>query len=358
MNEQNSIIIGITSPLVEELGTKWPSLDKTQYVILPETYELSRKHKLKTFLVNLFNRPSTSIFSDSQHKKSKKGFLQNQLFNSEIHKASALIIDWRWGLELANVIDAMPMLRWIHVVKTGVNHLPLDIIHKRGIMLTCVKGVYAQAVAEFTIGLIYCRLKRYIEHDHRMRQNRWVSLWSQGLAGKKLLILGTGAIGQRLATIASANGLIVTGVNSDGRPIKGFIRVKSSNTMAELWVEADVVVNCLPSTPATQGMVGNKEFSLLKRGTIFINVGREDTVDSKALLSGLDAGKPEWAALDIDPPLPNHPYRNHSQILLTHHSAYTSEDAKASRAKATVDNIKAFLAGKELSGLVDLERGY
>jgi phosphoglycerate dehydrogenase-like enzyme len=356
MKEQKTAVIAITERLAEDLGTKWSWPQQAKSVILPNINAASRTNKIGNFLSQFICHPFRSMAGKSQN--SKINLLHNRTLNAEIRNAAAILVDSGWGQEASEVINAMPFLRWIHVVKTGVDHIPLDLLRKRRIMLTCIKGVHAQAVAEFAMGLIYCRLKRLIEHEYLTRQNQWKTIWSQGLAGKTLLILGTGEIGQKLAQLACGNGFVVTGVNSDGRQVDGFIKVQSPGTMATLWAEADVVVNCLPSTTETQEIVGAREFSQLKKGAIFINVGRDETVDSEALLSGLDAGKPEWAALDIAPPPRTHPYRNHSQVLLTHYCAYTSEYAKTHQAKATIDNINAFLAGEKLSGLVDLELGY
>ena len=356
MKEQKTAVIAITERLFEDFGTKWSWPEQAKSVILPNINAAGRTNKFGAFVSQFIRHPFSAIAGKIQN--SKINLLQNRMLNAEIHSASAILVDSGWGQEAADLIDAMPLLRWIHVVKTGVDHIPLDLLRKRSIMLTSIKGVHAQAVAEFAMGLIYCRLKRFIEHEYLMRQNHWKTIWSQGLAGKTLLILGTGEIGQKLAQLACGNGLLVTGVNRNGRQVDGFVKVQSPGTMAKLWAEADVVVNCLPLTSKTQEMIGKREFSLLKTGAIFINVGRDETVDSKALLSGLAAGKPEWAALDIAPPSSTHPYRNHSQVLLTHYCAYTSEYAKTHQAKATIDNVKAFLAGEKLSGLVDLEIGY
>jgi len=356
MKEQKTAVIAITERLFEDLGTKWSWPQQAKSVILPNINAASRTSKIGSFLSQFIRHPFSAVAGKIHN--SKINLLHNRTLNAELHNAAAILVDSGWGPESTDVIDAMPLLRWIHVVKTGVDHIPQDLLRQRGIMLTSIKGVHAQAVAEFAMGLIYCRLKRFIEHEQLMRQNRWKTIWSQGLAGKTLLILGTGEIGQKLAQLACGNGFLVTGVNSNGRQVDGFVKVQSPGTMAGLWAQADVVVNCLPLTTETQKIVGKREFSQLKTGAIFINVGRDETVDSEALLSGLDAGKPEWAALDIAPPYPTHPYRNHSQVLLTHYCAYTSEYAKIHQAKSTIDNVNAFLAGEKLSGLVDLDRGY
>lgn len=358
MNGKGKIIIAITKRLAKDFGENFLSEIDADIIIINMESFLFKKGMINGLIKLLINNTFLDFVKLLKLNKLKNYIFKNKKLKSEVALSSALIIDWSVGNELTILMESMPLLRWIHVVKTGVDHIPVESVRQRNIYLTCVKGVYAQAVAEFTIGLIYYRFKKFCEHEEMKRQGRWSTLWSQGLAGRKLLVLGTGSIGKKIAFLAADNNLIVNGVNSDGRMVDGFVQVASSNCMVDLWLDADIVVNCFPLTPLTRGIIGNREFSLLKEGAIFINVGRDETVKADALLSWINASNSNWAALDIDKISKSHPYGYNPRIFLTHHSAYTSQKAKVDLADMTIDNVKSFLNGREISGKVDMDRGF
>lgn len=272
-------------------------------------------------------------------------------------ETSGLIIDWTLEHELiVPLMDKLPQLRWLHVVKTGVDHLPLEALKQRQLHVTSSKGAYTEAVAEFAMGLIYLGAKRYLEHHDQ--KDRSLPIWAQSLQGQNLLILGTGNIGSMLATQASRNGMKPWGVNSDGRPVEGFSKTAPWREAGQLARSCTCVVDCLPLTPDTRGRVGEDFFSALPHNSSYINVGRVETVDLAALANALHTGKLGFAALDTEPKRVRVDHKMRSKILITHHSAYATQKSKQELARLLVHNITAFAAGQPLAGEVDLDRGY
>jgi phosphoglycerate dehydrogenase-like enzyme len=132
--------------------------------------------------------------------------------------------------------------------------------------------------------------------------------------------------------------------------------------MMSLAAEADVIVNALPLTDTTRGLLGAEFFSpdVLKNQPYFINVGRGATVDTDALLSALDSGVVAGAGLDVtDPePLPSdHPLWQSDRVLITPH--ISSSGSNRDRHQTLVHaNILRFLAGDALFNVVDPDKGY
>lgn len=274
-----------------------------------------------------------------------------------VRKTSGLIIDWTLGHDLVlQLVDNLPQLKWLHVVKTGVDHLPLEALKQRQLHVTSSKGAYTEAVAEFAMGLIYLGAKQYLEHHNQ--KDRSLPLWAESLQGQNLLILGTGNIGSLLATLASKNGMKPWGVNSDGRPVEGFVRTASWREVGELAQGCTCVVDCLPLTPNTRGSVGQDFFAALPHNSSYINVGRVETVDLAALANALNTGKLDFAALDTEPDRVRMDKKIRSKILITHHSAYATQKSKQELARLLVHNITAFATGQPLAGEVNLDRGY
>jgi len=272
-------------------------------------------------------------------------------------ETSGLVIDWTLEHELiALLVNDLPQLRWLHVVKTGVDHLPLEALKQRQLHVTCSKGAYTEAVAEFAMGLIYLGAKRYLEHHDQ--KDRSLPIWTPSLQGENLLILGTGNIGSRIATLASSNGMKPWGVNSDGRPVEGFVRTASWREAGEMARFCTCVVDCLPLTPDTRGSVGQDFFAALPHNSSYINVGRVETVDLAALANALHTGKLGFAALDTEPERVRMDKKMRSKILITHHSAYATQKSKQELARLLIHNITAFAADQPLAGEVDLDRGY
>jgi phosphoglycerate dehydrogenase-like enzyme len=131
--------------------------------------------------------------------------------------------------------------------------------------------------------------------------------------------------------------------------------------MPALLGKADFVVNILPNTGETQGLVGKKEFSLMKKGAVYVNVGRGLTNDEAALIEALNSGHLAAALLDVtaQEPLPaGSPLWDMETVMITPHYAGAHPDYAALAMNVTVENLKRYNAGAELINVVDKEAGY
>jgi phosphoglycerate dehydrogenase-like enzyme len=180
--------------------------------------------------------------------------------------------------------------------------------------------------------------------------------------GKTLLVAGLGGIGTEVARRGHALGMRVIATRASDRKGPEFVSyVGRPDELPKLVAEADVIVNALPLTQATQDTFDARVFSVTKRSALFINVGRGGTVDTAALIEALRSGAVGGAGLDVtDPePLPaDHPLWQAPNVIITPHVASDSDLGNARVWEIVRENLRRYVAGEKMLSVVDIERGY
>ena len=264
------------------------------------------------------------------------------------------------------LLDAAARLRWVQVGSAGVNHLPLDALRWRGIVLTSGGGTYGTPIAEHILGLMLAFAaglptlldlsRRGVWAPEQVRHRRFE------LAGQTIAILGLGDIGSALARRASAMEMRVLGVRR--RPLPpppGVAEAVPWERRLEAIRQADHVALCLPLTPATDRAFGADEFAAMKPTAFVYNVGRGRTIDREALLTALREGRIAGAGLDVtDPePLPaGDPLWTAPNVILTQHTSGFSPNNHARLLALYADNLARFVRGEPLRNRVDLDERY
>ena len=180
-------------------------------------------------------------------------------------------------------------------------------------------------------------------------------------AERRIGIVGLGALGRAAARTLVDQGFPVTGWSRSPKVVEGAECVHGAGGLAELLGHSDIVVNLLPRTETTDGLLDAAAFATMPTGASLINFGRGHTVDDAALFDALDSGHLDHAVLDVFDvePLPSeHRFWSHDAVtVLPHISGPTSTDTAAVIA---ADNVRRFLADGELptDALVDRARGY
>jgi len=252
----------------------------------------------------------------------------------------------------------LPKLRWIQSGWAGVDHW----IHRpewsEGVELTRTVGDFPRRIAQHVMGYLLARSLRVDTALREMEERIWKK-WTPGtLEGKSLLILGMGAIGAEVGSVARAFGMEVVGVRRNAGKARG-AEIRGVGDLPELLPRADVVVNLLPLTPETESFWTGERFGRMKEGATFVNVSRGATVDEAALLKALGRGRPGFAILDVfrEEPLPaDHPLRGREDVWISPHVAGISMAEPLAREFA--ENLKRFRAGEPLRHRVDRKRGY
>ena len=188
--------------------------------------------------------------------------------------------------------------------------------------------------------------------------------WANELTGRlardtRVSVLGLGELGRAVATRLHANGFRVNGWARTPKAIAD-VRVFAGEAQRDaLLAETDILVNLLPDTLATRGILGRKLFARLPAGASLIQVGRGAHLDRQALLDALDSGRLRSAVVDvfdIEPLPPDDALRRHPKILVTPHIASTV--SYAARARQVADVLGAHLRGAPLPFVYDALRGY
>ena len=264
------------------------------------------------------------------------------------------------------VVKQLQNLRWIHSYGVGVDRCLSDPdVRKLDFVMTNNQRLSAPSIAEFAIGMMLVLNNNIHQFQKAQYQQHWVRngiRLTNDLSGKTMLVLGLGGIGTETARRASALGMRVIATRNSSREGPEFVaKVGLSDEMYELAGEADVVVNALPLTNKTNGLIDSKFFDALRPGAYYINVGRGKTTVTDDLIAALNSGTLAGAGLDVmDPePLPSdHPLWLARNVVITPHIAAYSSDADRRMLIIARENLRRYVNGERLLSVVDVERGY
>jgi glycerate dehydrogenase len=247
-------------------------------------------------------------------------------------------------------LRALPELRFIGVLATGYNVVDLATATERGIAVSNVPAYAAPSVAQAVYSLLLELATRTGDHARAVAAGRWTAcrdfcFWDtplMELSGLTLGLVGFGAIGRAVSVIARAFGMGV--IVHSRKPIQG----EDNVTLDALFSQADVVSLHCPLTAATKGLVNTERLALMKSSAFLINTGRGPLVDEDALADALNRGRIAGAGLDVlsqEPPPATNPLLTAKNCIITPHIAWATKAARKRLLTASVDNVRAFLAG-------------
>lgn len=251
------------------------------------------------------------------------------------------------------VIEGCPNVKYIAVAFTGVDHVDLETCKKRGIAVSNAAGYSTNAVAELVFGLAIGLYRSIPTCDGRARTGGTKDgLVGPELHGKTMGIVGTGAIGRRVAAIASAFGCKLLAYSRTRRQEMTDLGAKYV-TLEELMEQSDIVSLHVPVTPDTVGLIDGKMLAGMKKSAILINTARGPVVDNEALARALKDGQIAGAGIDVfdmEPPVPaDYPLLSAPNTILTPHVAFATLEAMEIRADITISNVEHWIAGDQIN---------
>jgi phosphoglycerate dehydrogenase-like enzyme len=275
--------------------------------------------------------------------------------DTDLYGSDALVVLGPDRKRLEQVLT--PEIRWVHVLSTGVDGFPFELMDDR--VLTCSRGASAIAISEFVLGAMLAFEKQLPE--------QWISgpeLWRDAplgqLFGKKLGLIGIGEIGVATASRALAFGMEVLAYRrtSTPSPLPG---VTIEFSLEKLLEQVDHLVIAAPATAATNHLLNAKSFGVMKPGSHLVNISRGTLVDQEELLNALDSGRLSMATLDVTEPEPlpaGHPLYSHPRVRISPHVSWSSPETTRRSVELLTENVRRYLAGEPMHGLVDLTAGY
>ncbi len=249
-------------------------------------------------------------------------------------------------------------LKWMQSTYAGVEVLLGDGL-RQDYQLTNVRGIFGPMMSEYVFGHLLSLTRHLPLYREQQRQRIWHPLPYATLDGRTLLILGTGSIGQHLATTGQHFGMQVWGVNRSGREVAGFDETFQLQALPRLLPQADVIVSVLPATRETFHLLDGAQLARCKPSCILFSVGRGSTIDTRALIQYLRQGQLGAAVLDVfeQEPLPaSHPLWEMPNLIITPHNSAWSEPGQVVRIFAR--NYLRYVEGEALEFLVDMQQGY
>lgn len=254
-----------------------------------------------------------------------------------------MLSNFKYGRE---VMMHCPHLKMICVAFTGVDHIDMAYCKERGIMVCNCAGYSNVAVADLVFGLVIALYRNIVPCDKVTRAGGTKDgLVGFELEGKKFGIVGTGAIGMRVARIAKAFGCEVYAYSRTEKEELDVTYVDLDTLLRT----CDIVSLHVPQTPETIGLISAEKLSLMKKNAVLINTARGPIVESKALAEAVKSGQIAGAGIDVfevEPPVPtDHPFFDSPQIVVTPHVAFATKEALEKRAVIAFENVDAWLKG-------------
>lgn len=259
----------------------------------------------------------------------------------------------------ASVLRAAPRLAWVHTGIAGADHPLYGELMDRGVQVTTSSGANADAVAHTAIAGILALARNVPQWLATQNERGWLpldgALTPRDLPGQHLVIVGMGPIGLRVAEIARALGMTVSGVRRQAEVREGFEEVVGFNDFDRVVAKADWLVLTCPLTSLTARLVGRDVFDRLPTGARLINVGRGGVVDETALLDALSSGRLAGAYSDVfdTEPLPaDSPLRDAPNLIISSHTAGRTSGSEGRATQIFLDNLHRWGRAEPLVNLV------
>lgn len=248
-----------------------------------------------------------------------------------------------------------PDFDWFQSAAAGIENPGLVAMGRKAERYT-TNHTQAESMAEWAIWQALDFLRAGPAHRENQARGVWQRVRAREIHGSRWLIVGYGSIGQAVGRRVSALGGVVTGVRRSPGPAEGAARIVSPDALMAELPGADIVLLCLPHTPESEGMADAAFFAAMSPHALFMNLGRGALVDEDALIAALDAGRPEFAALDVTrtEPLPeDSPLWRHHKIVITPHDSADTPGTIARTDETFLRNLLNYLEGEPLLNLVD-----
>ena len=342
---------------------------------------MTNNKKIKIHIKNNHGRPGTfpcDLEGEKNFTITKEHFEKALENETEIKDQIEFIIDWdednfnssmsnsdillTYDFPTKNLKEIAPNLKWIHCTAAGVEHMfPFNWVYD-GLKITNSSGVHAKKAGEFGL-MSVLMLQNHIPKIVTNQKNKdFISTFGNPIAGKNIVLIGTGSLGSSMAKLVAPLGANIIGVNKKGKSVEGCSKTITIDKLDSVLPIADILYLALPETPETKNMIDKRRLDLLKSTCGIVNIGRQSALDYEVLCDKLENNDLAGAILDVFNPEPidkNSRLWNTKNLIITPH---VSSDDNGNYVKLTLElfvkNLKFFIKKKELTNQIDKELGY
>jgi phosphoglycerate dehydrogenase-like enzyme len=271
--------------------------------------------------------------------------------------------DHAWGPDLAAAIENSSRLNWVQLTTAGYDRLARHGI-RNSITVSTIGDVGADLVAEHALTLLLSLCRRAPALVRAQQRGEWAFAAEaraiRSLRDRHVAVLGFGHIGQAVAKLARAFGAEVTGIARSARRDSGGYEVIAITALDRLLPQSDALVNCLPLTPGTEGLIDAAMLAALKPGAFVVNISRGRIVVTDALVAALEAGHLGGAGLDVtdpEPLPPEHPLWRLPNVIITPHVAWAGGGTTQRRliAERVTTNLRRYIGGETVPDIATIE---
>ncbi len=248
----------------------------------------------------------------------------------------------------SELLQRLPRLRLLVTTGTHNRYIDFAAAARLGITVTRTQAIL-HAAPELAMGLILALMRRIVVDHEVMRAGGWQSGIGRSLRGKTLGIIGLGVTGPQVAHLARAFGMQTLAWSPHLDDARAAAAQTRRMPLDDLLSQSDVVSLHMVLADSTRGMIGQRELALMKPDAYLVNTSRGALVDQDALVEALRERRIAGAGLDVyetEPLPPEHPLRTLSNVILTPHTGYVTDEQYALCFGQAVENILAYHAGK------------
>jgi phosphoglycerate dehydrogenase-like enzyme len=342
---------------------------------------LTENKKIKIHIKNNHGRPGT-FPCDLEGEKNftiTKEHMKKALENEpKIKEQIEVFIDWdennfetsmynseillTYDFPTKNLKKVAPNLKWVHCTAAGVEHLsPFNWAFDE-LTITNSSGVHAKKAGEYGLMSILMLQNHIPKIISNQKNKKFISLFSNPIAGKNIVLIGTGSLGSSMAKLVEPLGANIIGVNKKGKSVEGCSKIITIDKIEMVLPEADFLYLALPETSETKNLINRKRLDLLKPSCGIVNIGRQSVLDYDVLCEKLDKKEIAGAILDVFKPEPieaESKLWHTPNLIITPH---VSSDDNGNYVKMTLDlfvkNLKLFMNNKGLINKIDKNLGY
>ena len=259
-----------------------------------------------------------------------------------------------------NVLKQFPNVKIIQSVGAAVEHITnSQTIHDHMVITRIVDEQLSNDMWEFLLSIVLSELKNMNIYSNQQTNNIWKQHSYNTISSTTISVLGLGKIGGFVAHKFAQIGFKVKGWSNSRKQISGVKSYEGKEQFDAFLKDSDFLINLLPLTDKTQGILNKKTFQKLSKKAFLINVGRGEHLIESDLISALDNSELSGAYLDVftEEPLPkHHAFWKHPKIQITPHVASLTNVETA--VEQIIENYRLFLNNEELINVVSLKKGY